>query len=144
MSVKQSRINWYGLSRPASVLVAVGAAGALAAGTIWSASAAGATPARSLTPGKCTGPSTVTMQLQHSDPGKLEAGFEVNHAKSGGVWRVRLTHNGAVYFSGKRSAGRDGSFSVDRVVTNLAGTDRFSGRATNISTGQVCTVTATA
>lgn len=139
MSSKQPR---YGLVRPATVLVSLGAAGALVAGPIWSASAAGATSSRSLTPGTCTGQAAVTMQLQHSDPGKLEAGFEVNRAKPGSVWRVRLTHNGTAYVSGKRTAGRDGSFSVDRVLPDLAGTDQFHGRATNISSGQVCTVTA--
>jgi hypothetical protein len=122
----------------------VGAAGALATGAIWAASAAGAAPTRSLTPGQCTGRATVTMQLQRSDPGKLEAGFEVNHAKPGSVWQVRLTHNGTTYFSGQRSAGRDGSFSIDRVLPNRAGTDQFRGRATNLSSGQVCTVTASA
>lgn len=143
MSTKQSRTRRYGLSRPATVLIALGAAGALTAGAIWSLPAAGAaTPTQSLAPGKCTGPAAATMQLQRSDPGKLEAGFEVNHATPGSVWRLRLTHNGTAYFSGQRSAGRDGSFSIDRVVPNLAGTDQFRGRATNLSSGQVCTVTA--
>ena len=144
MFPEQSHTSHHRLTRPATVLVSLGAAGALAAGAVWSASAASAAPARSLTPGHCTGSAAVTMQLQHSDPGKLEAGFEINQAKPGSVWRVRLTHNGATYFSGQRSAGRDGSFSVDHVVPNLGGTDQFRGRATNVGSGQICTVTASA
>ena len=117
--------------------------GALSVPTLAFASAAGAaTTAQSLTPGTCTGSSSVTMQLQRTDLGKLEAGFEVDHARPGSTWQITLRHNGTVYFSGRRTAGRDGSFSVDRVVANGAGIDHFSGRAKNLASGQVCSVSA--
>jgi hypothetical protein len=104
--------------------------------------AAVAAPAGGLTHGTCSKGSTVTMQLQHSDPGRLEAGFEIDHAKVGSVWRVSLTHNGARYFLGNRTAAADGTFSVDRILRDLHSIDTVSGRARNLSTGQVCTVTA--
>lgn len=70
----------------------------------------------------------------------LEAGFEVDRAKRGSVWRVRLAHNGGVYFNSRRTA-TGGTFSIDGVLTDRSGTDTISGRARNLATGQVCTVT---
>ena len=114
------------------------AAGLVLAGTAFAAPANAAT--HTLTRGTCTGGGTVTLELQHSDPGVLEAGFEVDHAKRGSVWRVRLVHNGVAYFSDRRTA-TGGTFSIDGVLTDRSGTDTISGRARNLATGQVCTVT---
>lgn len=82
-----------------------------------------------------------TLQLRHSDPGRIEAGFEIDHAKLNSVWRVRLMHDGSVYFRGQRTVtAPDGSFSIDRVLPNLGGTDTVSAIARNLATGQVCRV----
>jgi hypothetical protein len=99
--------------------------------------------AGTLTTGHCTNGATVTLQLQHSDPGRIEAGFEIDHAKPGSTWSVRLVHNGAAYFRGRRTAAvPGGTFSVDRVLSDLRGSDHVSGRAVNLATGAVCSVTA--
>lgn len=133
------------LSRRTRVVVAASAVavGALSVPTLAFASSAGASAAaQSLTRGSCTGPASVTMQLQRTDIGKLEAGFEVDHARPGSIWQITLRHNGNVYFSGRRTAGHDGSFSVDRVVANRAGIDHFSGLTKSLRSGQVCSVSA--
>jgi hypothetical protein len=88
-------------------------------------SGAGAASAGGLTHGTCSKGGTVTMQLQHGDPGRIEAGFEIDHAKVG-----------------NRKAAADGTFSVDRILRDLRGVDTLTGRARNLSSGQVCTVIA--
>src|SRR5689334_657883 len=80
----------------AGLLTGTGVAAAATAG----ASTPGAATASSLTRGTCSGASLVTMQLQKSDPGRIEAGFEIDHAKAGTMWAIRLTHNSKAYFTG--------------------------------------------
>lgn len=125
-------------SRNQRLLAACAVAG-LATTAVVVAAPAGAAPSN-LTRGTCSGHGIVTLQLQHSDPGRLEAGFEVDHVKAGSVWNVRLTHNGVAYFNGRRTA-VGGTFSVDRVLIDQSGLDTISGRARNLATGQLCTVT---
>jgi hypothetical protein len=141
--VMQSSSNLSRRNRAARVVGCTVGLAALTGSTLVLVSpAGGAVPAGGLTRGACSGRSTVTMQLQHGDPGRIEAGFEIDHARVGSVWRVRLTHNGVQYFLGNRTAAHDGTFSVDRILRDLRGTDTVSGRARNLSNGQVCTVTA--
>ena len=90
--------------------------------------------------GKCSGPGTITLQLQRSDRARLEAGFEIDQMKVGSKWRVALSHNGAVYFSGTGSVGASSSLSIDRVVRNLPGTDTFTGTFRNVGSGETCSV----
>jgi hypothetical protein len=124
------------LTATAAGVTAIAAAGALLAVPAWAASS----PSTMSTSG-CANGARVSLQLQHSDPGRIEAGFEVNHATINSVWRVQLTHDGSSYFLGRRTAAApDGSFSVDRVLPNLRGTDTVRGTARNLATGQVCTI----
>ena len=128
--------------RRAVALGAAVSALAVTGAALASAGPAGAAAPSQAVRGTCTGNAIVTMRVTHSDPRHLEASFEVDHAKVGSVWKVTLRHNGSTYFTGKRTAGADHSFSVDRVVRNLAGADRFHGRAVSMTSGQVCTVRA--
>lgn len=112
----------------------------LLGGTVAAAASAGAAPSAPTVTGTCSGGTQVFMTAQKSDPGLLEASFEVDHAKAGSVWNVTLRHNGVVYYNHQRTAAADGSFSVDRVLTNQPGVDHFSGRAVNTATGAVCSV----
>ena len=105
--------------------------------------AAGAGAATGLTYGHCTKGHVVTMQLQHGDPGLIEAGFEVDHAKVGSLWSVALAHNGVRYYTGTQKAlAPDGTFSVDKILPDRAGIDTVTGYARNPTSGEVCTVTA--
>jgi hypothetical protein len=123
--------------------------GALAAAGAVAATAAIAGPAvasRAGTPGihygRCTGHGTVALNLQNSDPGYLEAGFEIDGMRPGSLWTVALSHDGALYYRGTAAVLPDGSFSIDKVMRNLPGVDRFTGTARNRTTGEVCTVSA--
>lgn len=125
--------------------VAVGgtlAALALAGATTLVAPSVQAATPNLLQRGTCSGRSVVTLQLAHSDPGIVEAGFQIDNARPGSTWGIVLTHNGLTYFNGVRRAAADGSFSVDRRLPDLAGRDTVSGRARNSTTGEVCTVSA--
>ncbi len=88
--------------------------------------------------GACSMGSTWVMKAKH-DTGRIEMEFSVESQRAGQTWAVRVRDNGALVFSGNRVTNRiSRSFSVDRMLANRAGTDRFVARATNARTGEVC------
>jgi hypothetical protein len=88
--------------------------------------------------GACSANSSWVMKAKH-DTGRIEMEFSVETNRAGQRWSVRVRDNGAVVFSGSRVTNRiSRSLSVDRMLTNRAGTDRFVARATNARTGEVC------
>jgi hypothetical protein len=127
--------------RAVNFTIAAVTVGAVAAsGAVIAVPAGASTPSKTLVSRSCANGATVSLQLRHAD-GRIEAGFEVDHAKVNSVWRVHLVHDGATYFLGKRSAAApDGTLSVDRVLPNMAGLDTVSGSAYNLATGQVCRI----
>ena len=73
------------------------------------------------------------------DNGRIEVEFEVDSNRVGQTWAVRMTDNGVIVFNGsRRTVAPSGSFSVERLVTDRAGTDTFVAVATNPATGQRC------
>ena len=116
---------------------------ALGAGVVVSGLLLAAVPAANastgLVIGHCTRGGTVTLQLQNSDPGLIEAGLEVDHVKAGGIWTVTLTRNRVTYYRGTQRADRTTSFSVDRVL-RAARTNLIAGTATNKASHDICTV----
>ena len=93
--------------------------------------------------GSCSGSSHWELDLVR-DRGRIEVDFEVTQHVIGDRWRVRLLHDGDVFFRDVRTThGDDGSFDVERRTNDAAGTDRFAARAVNTSTGEVCRGTAT-
>lgn len=93
--------------------------------------------------GACTNRSDWKLKLSRED-GRIEVEFEVDTPKIGQTWRVRMKHNGSVYFLGERvTKSPSGSFRVRRVRPNLSGPDYFVARAVNLKTGEVCRGTAT-
>jgi hypothetical protein len=92
--------------------------------------------------GTCTGNSKATLTLG-LDNGRIEVQYEVDSNHAGQTWRVRLRHDGVLFFSGTRmTQAPGGSFEVRKFVKNRAGTDVFRARARNLSNGEVCTATA--
>ena len=92
--------------------------------------------------GTCTGNSTAKIKLSPEN-GRIEVEFEVDQNKVGDTWRVKLRHNGVEFFTGTRTTqAPSGSFEVRKVVDNAAGTDTVRARARNLSTGEVCTASA--
>jgi hypothetical protein len=73
------------------------------------------------------------------DNGRIEVEGEVDSNHAGQVWRWRIKHNGSVSAKGRATTGgASGSFSVQRRMANLAGTDHFVFRAVRSATGEVC------
>ena len=92
--------------------------------------------------GRCSGGSDWKLKLSPEN-GRIEVEFEVDQNRVGDTWRVRMRHNGAQFFSGRRTTRPpSGSFEVRRVEPNRAGTDRFRASGTNLRTGETCVGTA--
>ena len=92
--------------------------------------------------GSCSGNSSWKLKVSPED-GRLEVEFEVDQNRNGEEWRVRMSHNGDVFFRGIRTtSGPSGSFEVRRVTNDAGGEDGFVARARNLRTDEVCRGTA--
>lgn len=90
------------------------------------------------THGGCDGSPTWKLKVKPDD-GRIELEAEVDSNRSGQVWDWTIKHNGSVSSRGtSKTGGTSGSFTVQRRMTNLAGTDHFVFRAERRATGQVC------
>jgi hypothetical protein len=88
--------------------------------------------------GGCSMNSSWVTKAKH-DTGRIELEFSVETQRARQPWSVRVKDNGVLVFSGNRVTNRiSRSFSVDRMLANRAGTDRFVARAVNARTGEVC------
>ena len=118
--------------------------GAIALGLASSLAAAGSASAKGddgvRTSGACAHGGHFKLKAKHDD-GRLEVEFEVDSNRAGQRWAVRLTDNGAVVVSRHaRTAGRSGSFSIEKKIANRPGRDRIRARATfrdHVCTGTV-------
>ena len=93
--------------------------------------------------GSCSGAAEWKLGLRPEDGGKIDVQFEVEDAKPGSTWNIRLADNGTVFFKGTRTANSFGKFRVERLTTDQSGSDRVTGRAVNQTSGQVCQGSAT-
>jgi hypothetical protein len=90
------------------------------------------------TNGGCSGSAHWKLKAKPDD-GRIQVEAEVDSNHRGQVWDWRIKHNGSVSAKGSATtAGTSGSFSVERRMTNLAGTDHFDFRAVRRSGGEVC------
>jgi len=88
------------------------------------------------TSGGCSGTAHWKLKAK-ADDGRIEVEGEIDSNKAGQAWKWTLKHNGSLSAKGtSKTAGRSGSFEVQRRMANLAGTDRFVFRAEHA--GQVC------
>jgi hypothetical protein len=126
-----------------SKAVRFGIAGLLALGLFGTiAPAASAKAGDVIKTGRCSAGSTWKLKLSPDD-GRIEVEFEVDQNKVGDTWRVRLSHDGDVFFHGTRTTqAPSGSFEVRKRTNDAAGTDTIRARARNTSTDEVCTATA--
>ncbi|HEX5088698.1 MAG TPA: hypothetical protein VFV89_12880 [Nocardioides sp.] len=86
--------------------------------------------------GSCTDGAHWKLKVKNDD-GRLEVEGEVDSNVSGQSWRWKIKDNGTVAASGSsKTGGRSGSFSVERKISNRAGTDKITFRATH--SGEVC------
>lgn len=121
------------LTRPLAV-------GVLLAATAATLSAVPATAADGevIRTGACSGRADWKLKVKPDD-GRLEVEGQVDSNRRGQTWRWRLVHNGSVTARGVReTAGVSGSFTVERRMVNLAGTDRIVFRAVRLNTGEIC------
>ncbi len=88
--------------------------------------------------GNCSGSADWKLKAKARD-GRIELEGEVDSSRNGQVWRWRIKHNGSLSARGRSTTkAPSGSFSVERKLVNLSGTDRFVFRAVHRATGQVC------
>ena len=88
--------------------------------------------------GSCSGASSWKLKAK-PDNGKIDLELEVDSNVNGQTWSVRIADNGTAVFSGsRRTKAPSGSFNVERLVANKAGSDSFVARATNAATGESC------
>lgn len=74
-----------------------------------------------------------------ADNGRIETEVEVDSNRVGQVWSVQLRDNGVLVHSGTaRTVAPSGSFSVERLIANRAGTDRITATMSTTSTGETC------
>jgi hypothetical protein len=92
--------------------------------------------------GTCSKSSASKIKLS-PDNGRIETEFEVDQNRSGVRWKVTLRRNGKLATSTHATtAGRSGSFTVRRLLSNGSGADTVTARATSPS-GETCTAKAT-
>jgi hypothetical protein len=75
----------------------------------------------------CGGGVRARLELRAED-GAIEARLDADRAPRGSAWRITLSQEGRVAWRGRATA-RRGSFRVRRELTDLAGADRISVRA---------------
>ncbi|VXB16989.1 hypothetical protein [Nocardioides sp. AX2bis] len=86
--------------------------------------------------GQCSGSARWDLKVK-TDNGGLEVEGEVDSNVNGQTWSWRILHNGSVSARGTATTrGPSGSFSVERHITDLSGTDRVTFAASR--NGQTC------
>lgn len=100
------------------------------------ASAQGGDDDRVIVTGACSAGAQWKLKVK-TDDGRLEVEGEIDSNTAGQQWRWTIRHNGSVSDRGSgTTTGRSGSFSVERTIVDIAGTDRVVFRA--VHDGQTC------
>src|SRR6478609_5548220 len=105
----------------------------------------GATPAHAgdddrevIRHGSCSGSTDWKIKAK-ADDGRIEVETEIDSNRTGQTWHWVLRHDGNLVDRGRSmTAGRSGSFEVERKARNSAGADAFTFRAVNRASGEVC------
>ena len=88
--------------------------------------------------GSCSATSTWKLKVKTDNAG-LEVGAEVDSNVVGQTWNWTINDNGNRVAKGASvTTAPSGSFTVDRVIPNLAGPDKVAFRAKNRASGEVC------
>lgn len=125
-------------------MVRLALAGLMVVGLFGAAGSAHASDDREvINRGECSVFSDWKLRIRTDGPDRLDLEFEAGEVQ-GQTWRVRMTYNGGVVFSGRARSLADGEFDVDREVANQAGPDTLEGFARNLRTGETCQGTVTA
>ena len=93
--------------------------------------------------GTCTDSSSSKIKVKPGD-GRIEVEFEVDQNKTGDTWKGKSKDNSSVAFKGTATTrGPSGSFSIERKITDQAGSDVITATAKNKSGGERCRASAT-
>ena len=93
--------------------------------------------------GACSRGSSSKLKLKPSNQ-RLETEFEVDQNRSGVRWKVTIRHNGRVAVkTNATTKAPSGSFSIERRLANVSGSDRVTATASSPS-GEVCRASVTA
>ncbi len=88
--------------------------------------------------GHCSKGSAWTLKAR-ADHGRIQTELEVDSNRVGQSWSVRLTDNGVAVYTGTQvTRAPSGSFSLERRITNRAGSDTVRATARAASTGETC------
>jgi hypothetical protein len=88
--------------------------------------------------GQCSAGSIWTLKAK-ADDAQIEAEAEVDSNVVGQVWKWKISDNGTVAAKGtSTTTGPSGSFTVNRLVPNQAGADKFVLKASNAASGETC------
>lgn len=91
---------------------------------------------RAIVTGSCSAGADWKLKVK-TDDGRLEVEGEIDSNAVAQQWRWAIRHNGSVSDRGSATTtGRSGSFSVERTIVDIAGTDRVVFRASR--EGQTC------
>jgi hypothetical protein len=85
----------------------------------------------------CSGGSDWELSLDRDD-GKIEFELDIDTSRSGQRWGIVIKQNDNAFFSDTRRTDDDEDIEIDRDRPDRSGTDRFSFRAVNRATGEVC------
>ncbi len=127
------------MTKISAALAALTAASLLAVSAPAYASHGGDDDDRVIKTGSCSDGADWKLKVK-TDDGRLEVEGEVDTNQTGQTWKWKIKDNGALAAKGSAvTGGRSGSFSVERKITNNAGTDTVTFRASH--SGEVCTGT---
>ncbi|MGA8980267.1 MAG: hypothetical protein WB473_14260 [Pedococcus sp.] len=91
------------------------------------------------TSGTCSQGSAWKLKAK-ADNGRIQTELEVDSNRVGQTWSVRLSDNGVLLWSGSRTTvAPSGSFWLNLLVANRAGSDRITATVRTASTGETCT-----
>jgi hypothetical protein len=93
--------------------------------------------------GHCSTTSHWKLKAGTRSHDRLRAEFEVDSNVADQTWNVTVSHNGTTVLDNSQVTDGGGEFEVRVRVPDAAGTDSFTGSATNPTTGETCTGTVT-
>jgi hypothetical protein len=85
--------------------------------------------------------SGATSQLRLRQRGDIDVRFQVEHTRSGQLWRVTLVRERRVVWRGQART-RRGSFEIERRIPDFSGADHVTARAIS-PRGLTCSASAT-
>ena len=88
--------------------------------------------------GTCSAHASWKLKAKHDD-GRIEVEGQIDSNRAGQSWRWSIRDNGTLVRHGSATTtAPSGSFSVNRLIGNRAGTDHVVFRATRPATGVTC------